>query len=99
MLTVIATVALVLCVLNWLLFVALEAPTIREALRPHRLNAVTATHPGIGSHALVADLDKLAGTTGHLATDFKKAGPAFSAAALSVLFLFVALIAAAAGKF
>jgi len=99
MLTVIAYFALALSALNWLLFVALEAPTIREALRPQRHKAVAAGKHGVDPHLVSTDLEKLEGATGALANDFKKAGPAFSAAALSVLFLFVALIAAAAGKF
>jgi hypothetical protein len=103
MLNWIAIVSLVLCIANWLLFVFItfvkDLPELKTIL-----NVLMTPPPapgGIGVTVQQAGIDatKLAAATGTLAGAFKKAGPAPTAAALSVLFLLIALGAAAAGKF
>jgi hypothetical protein len=86
MLDRVAVFALVMCALNWLLFVAI---TFRNDL-PELKN--------ISEQRAALDPGKLAEATGSLAGAFKKAGPAPTAAALSVLCLMVAVIAAGVDK-
>ncbi len=102
MLVTIAGLALILCVLNWLLFVGItllkDLPDLKRALDallhapPHPDGA------GLVKPHTAVDPVELAKATGNLAAAFKKAGPAPTAAALSVLFLLVALAAAGLGR-
>jgi hypothetical protein len=104
MLNVIAWVSLILCILNWLLFLGLtflnDMPELKRVVDA-LVNPPPAPAPsGLGvtvQHAAV-DPVKLASATGSLAGAFKKAGPAPTAAALSVMFMLVALIAAGVEK-
>lgn len=104
MLTIVVVFSLLMCVLNWGLFVLItfmhdlpELKALIEALKspsppPAGGMGVTVTHAAV-------DPTKLASVTGTLAGAFKKAGPAPTAAALSVFFLLAALIAAGVDKF
>jgi hypothetical protein len=106
MLNVIAICSLLMCILNWLLFVGItlwtDIPELKAVLAA--LKAPPSPGSGVAGAGVTvqqSSLDpiKLAAATGNLAGAFKKAGSAPTAAALSVLFLLVALAAAAAGKF
>jgi len=89
MLINVAWVALILGALNWLMFVLL---TIIDMRKFQNL-------PRDVQQAGITDAAKIAEATGSLAGAFKKAGAAPTAAAMSVLFLLIALIAAGVGKF
>jgi hypothetical protein len=102
MLDIVALVSLVLSVLSWALFVLItfwkDLPELTQVLR-HALNPPPAP-AGMGAvvpHAAI-DPSKVAAATGTLAGAFKKAGPAPTAAAMSVIFLLIAAIAAGVGK-
>ena len=105
MLTYVALAALLMSLLNWLLFVALvvfaDLPQIKRVLdelhRHHK--AIEARVPELDAKTLIFDPGKLADATGTLAGAFKKAGAAPTAAAMSVLCLLIALIAAGVGHF
>ena len=104
MLNAIAICSLVMCILNWGLFVAItlwtDIPELKAVVaaltRPPSAGSGGA---GVTVQQSAVDPVKLAAATGNLAGAFKKAGSAPTAAALSVLFLLVALAAAAVGKF
>jgi hypothetical protein len=104
MLNVIAICSLVLCVLNWLLFLVItlymDIPELKAVVAALKAPPSPGTGAGAGLTVQQSSIDpvKLAAATGNLAGAFKKAGSAPTAAALSVLFLLVALAAAAAGK-
>ena len=105
MLENIAVFSLVMCAINWLLFVAIvvhrDLPELRELFeRLIEPPPSGSTAPGMGltvQHSAV-DPAKIATATGTLAGAFKKAGPAPTAAAMSIMFLLVALIAAGVEK-
>jgi hypothetical protein len=105
MLNAIAILALVLCAANWLLFVGItflkDLPELKSVIDALKAPPPSAQGAGMGVTVQQSTIDpvKLAAATGTLAGAFKKAGPAPTAAALSVLFLLIALAAAAAGKF
>jgi len=104
MLEFVAGFSLLMCAANWALFVFIvfsrDLPDLRNLW--HSLTNPPATgQGGMGvtvQHAAV-DPAKLATATGTLAGAFKKAGPAPTAAAMSMVFLLVALIAAGVDKF
>jgi hypothetical protein len=104
MLNAIGWISLILSVLNWLLFLGItfahDLPQLREVVAAF-VQRPTQPTPGMGVTVQQAAIDpvKLASVTGNLAGAFKKAGPAPTAAALSVMFLIVALIAAGVAKF
>lgn len=95
MIHVVAVVSLALSVANWLLFVAATVianlPRLREALRgtAPRDDAVEG-----GAIEPRARIDPVITATGGLATSLRAAGPAATAAALSVVFLLIAAVAA-----
>src|SRR5690349_626039 len=102
MLNVIAVISLVMCIVNWFVFVGItfakdlpELTAVLEAVkRPPPAGGM-----GVTVQQSAIDPVKLAAATGSLAGAFKKAGPAPTAAALSVLFLLVAVAAAGIEKF
>ena len=91
-----AIFSLVMSGLNWLLFLtltlAVDKKQIKELIETFKLAPAAGGAGNTQAHAAV-DPSKLATATGNLAGAFKKAGAAPTAAALSVLFLFAALIA------
>jgi hypothetical protein len=103
MLHEIAWFSLGMCLSNWLLFVVItvvvDLPQLKALLDALRSSS-SSSPPGMGLTVQQAAIDpvKLASVTGSLAGAFKKAGPAPTAAALSVLFLIAALIAAGVDK-
>jgi hypothetical protein len=103
MLNTIAIFSLVMCIVNWLLFVGItfwtDLPDLKAILRALKTPPPSGQGAGVTVQQSAIDPIKLAAATGNLAGAFKKAGPAPTAAALSVLFLLVALAAAAANKF
>ena len=102
MLGTIAWFALVMCIANWIMFVLLtllsDLPELKEVVK--KLLAPPPTPGGMGTTVTHAAIDpaKLAAATGSLAGAFKKAGAAPTSAALSVLFLLIAVLAAGADK-
>lgn len=95
----IVIVSLVLSVANWLLFVAAAVvenmAAIRSALEP-RSGRPLGEAAQAGERNLQAD--KVIDATGTLATSLRRAGPAASAAAMSLACLLVALTAGALDK-
>jgi hypothetical protein len=91
--------SLVLSAANWLVFVAAAVlenlAAIREALMPRSDRPL-----GEGAQPAERSLqaDKVIDATGTLATSLRRAGPAASAAAMSLACLLVALTAAALGR-
>jgi len=85
LLTVLFWVALLGCVVNWLFFACMVGWAI--ALK----NSAPAD-----KHLI--DVSKIQDSTGSLATNFAKAGPAATAAALSVFCLLIAALAAGVDK-
>jgi hypothetical protein len=104
MLNNIALFSLVMCAVNWLLFVGItfqrDLPDLKKIVDALTTPPASATTSGMGLTVQQSAIDpvKLASATGSLAGAFKKAGPAPTAAALSVLFLLVALAAAGIEK-
>lgn len=102
MLNNIVVFSLVMCVLNWLLFVGItlieDLPELRKVI--NALTSPPSSPGGIGVTVTHSGIDpaKLAAAIGSLAGAFKKAGAAPTAAALSVLFLLAALAAAGIAK-
>ena len=104
MIASLVVVALIMSLLNWALFVYL---TLKEDIPDLKkiLNAIMAppAQSPTGMGAVVAqsaiDPNKLAAATGSLAGAFKKAGPAPTAAAMSIIFFLLSLIAVGVGKF
>ena len=100
MLQLIAGFSLFFCVLNWIAFVLL---TWKVDLKHIEALIRNLAHPsagaGAGAVALsTVDASRLAAASGNLAGAFKKAGPAPTFAAISVISLIVALLAAGAQK-
>lgn len=91
MLSCVAVFALIMSALNWLMFVVL---IFQEMLKPSKAGAARDMQ-----QASLGDAAKIAEATGSLAGAFKKAGAAPTAAAMSVLFLLMGLIAAGVAKF
>jgi hypothetical protein len=94
MLTNIVWFSLVMSALSWFLFVYVaiwfDLPRLREATAPGGPLTRTEMHAGV---------DEVAKATGTLAGAFKAAGVAPTAAAMSVLFMLLALVAAGIAKF
>jgi hypothetical protein len=104
MLNTIAIVSLIMCIINWLLFVGItfikDFPDLKSVLDALKAPPPSArTEMGLTVQQSAIDPTKLAAATGSLAGAFKKAGAAPTAAALSVLFLLIALAAAGVDKF
>lgn len=106
MLTIISWFAIVMCALNWLIFLLLtfkeDLPQLRrvvdELVKP--LPTGQERPAGVGNTVQQSGIDpgKLAAATGTLAGAFKKAGAAPTAAAMSLVCLLIALIAAGVNK-
>ncbi|WP_267389255.1 hypothetical protein [Sphingomonas sp. GC_Shp_3] len=96
---IIVVFSLVLSAANWLVFLAAAVlenlPAIRLALEP-RSGRVPSETVGAAGRSLQAD--KVIDATGTLATSLRRAGPAASAAAMSLACLLVALTAGALDK-
>jgi hypothetical protein len=103
MLNYVAWFAIVMSAVNWLLFFLLtllsDLPQLRRLF--DKMLSPSTEKGEVQRDQLQSGIDptKIAAATGSLAGAFKKAGPAPTAAALSVLYLLIAVIAAGVGKF
>ena len=104
MLWIVCLVSLILSIANWAVFVfitfAEDIPQLKQLFES--LTNPPASQPGgigVTVQQSAFDPSKLTAATGSLAGAFKKAGSGPTAAAMSVMFLLLALVAAGVGKF